>query len=89
MSTSTKNGSDLTGFFYRAFVVVAMIVPMYLVVEAGAMPEGLERGDFIVNGHGVLLTVLLAALVLRAIFVWGCSKTSKIETSKSNRSVTA
>jgi hypothetical protein len=89
MTTSTKNRSDLSNFFYRALAAAAMIVPMCLVVAASALPEGLERGDFIVNGHGALLTVLVAALVLRAIYVWGFSKTSKMETSKPNRSVTA
>jgi threonine/homoserine/homoserine lactone efflux protein len=88
MTTSTKNRSDLGSFFYRALAAAAMIVPMCLVVAASALPEGLERGDFIVNGHGVLLAVLVAALVLRAVFARGFRKALKIVTSNPNRSVT-
>jgi len=37
----------------------------------GTLPEGLERGAFIVSGHGVHLAVLSAALILRAAYALG------------------
>jgi hypothetical protein len=88
MTTSTKDRSDLSHFFYRALAAATMIVPMCLVVAASALPEGLERGDFIVNGHGVLLAVLVAALVLRAVYTWGSKKALENPTSEPNRSMT-
>jgi hypothetical protein len=71
MITSTKSHSD---FFYRALAAVAMITPILLVFAAGTLPEGLERGDFIVYGHGVLLAGLATALVLRAAYALGFNK---------------
>jgi hypothetical protein len=71
MTTSIKNHGD---FFYRAFAAVAIIAPILLVFAAGALPEGLERGDLIVDGHGVLLVVLATALVLRAAYTLGFNR---------------
>ncbi len=52
MANATKNPGD---FFYGAFAAVAMIGPILLVIAASKMPEGLEKGEFIVYGHGLLL----------------------------------
>ena len=87
MKTVTNEPSS---FFYRALAAVAMIGPIFLVFAAGTLPEGgLERGDLIVYGHGVLLAVLATALVLRAAFSLGFSKTIKIAKSELKHSATA
>ena len=87
MTTSTKSHSD---FFYRALAAVAMITPILLVFAAGTLPEGLERGDLIVYGHGVLLVVLATGLVLRAVYTWGFSKAlQKLQTRSRITHVTA
>jgi threonine/homoserine/homoserine lactone efflux protein len=86
MKTATNEQSS---FFYRALAAVAMIGPILLVFAAGTLPEGLERGDLIVYGHGVLLAVLATALVLRAAFSLGFSKTIKIAKSEPKHSATA
>ena len=65
MKTGTNEHSS---FFYRALAAVAMIGPIALVFAAGTLPEGLERGDLIVYGHGVLLAGLATALALRAAY---------------------
>jgi hypothetical protein len=79
MTTSTKKNDGY--FFYRALAAVAMIGPILLVFAVGTLPEGLERGDLIVYGHGVLLAVLAAALVLRAVYALGFSKAlNKLQT---------
>jgi hypothetical protein len=66
MKTGTNEHSS---FFYRALAAVAMIGPIFLVFAAGTLPEGgLERGDLIVYGHGVLLAGLATALALRAAY---------------------
>jgi hypothetical protein len=86
MTTSTKNDGY---FFYRALAAVAMIAPILLVFAASTLPEGLERGDLILYGHGVVLAVLVTALVLRAAYTWGFSKALKGSASEPNHSVTA
>jgi hypothetical protein len=87
MSTFTKNHSD---FFYRALAAVAITAPILLVFAAGTLPEGLERGELIVNGYGMVLAVLATALVLRAAYAFGFSKAlKKIAASEPNYSVTA
>ena len=86
MTTATKNDGD---FFYRALAAVAMIGPILLVFAAGTLPEGLERGDLIVYGHGVVLAVLVTALVLRAAYTWGFSKALQSSALEPNHSVTA
>ena len=86
MATVTKNPSN---FFYGAFAAVAMIGPILLVIAASKMPEGLETGEFIVYGHGVLLAVLSTALFLRAAYASGFSKALKMAASEPNYSVTA
>jgi threonine/homoserine/homoserine lactone efflux protein len=87
MTTFTKNHGDL---FYGALAAVAIIGPILLVIAASAMPEGLEQGEFIVYGHGVVLTLLSIALVLRAAYVLGFSKALKIAAAtESSYSVTA
>jgi len=71
MTTFTK---DRTEFFYPVLAAVAMIAPMLLVVAAGMLPEGLERGEFIVSGFALVLAMLAATLVLRAAYTLGFSK---------------
>ena len=68
MKTGTNEQSS---FFNRVVAVVAMAGPILLVIAAGSMPEGLERGEFVVNGHGVVLAILVTALVLRAAYTMG------------------
>jgi threonine/homoserine/homoserine lactone efflux protein len=71
MTTSTKQPAD---FFYRALAAVAMIAPILMVFAAGTLPEGRERGDLIVYGHGVLLAILATVMALRAAFLLGIKK---------------
>jgi threonine/homoserine/homoserine lactone efflux protein len=87
MTTSTTNHSD---FFYSALAAVAIIAPILLVIAAGTLPEGLDRGDLIVYGHGVVLAVLATALVLRASYILGFNKAlQKLQTRRRITQVTA
>lgn len=86
MTTFTKYHSD---FYYRALAALAMIGPILLVFAAGALPQGLERGELIVDGYGVLLAALAIAVVLRAVYAVGFSRALKIAASVSDDSVTA
>ena len=81
--------NEHSSFFYRALAAVAMIAPIALVFAAGTLPEGLERGDLIVYGHGVLLAGLATALALRAAYTLGFSRALRIAASEPNYSVTA
>jgi len=74
MPTSTKIQSD---FFYPALAAAAIFAPILLVFAAGTLPEGLERSDLIVYGHGVVLACLATALVLRAAYILGFNKALK------------
>ena len=84
--TFTKYHSD---FFYAALAAVAMLAPILLVLASGALPEGLERGEVIVFGHGVILAVVAVAMVVRAAYALGFNKALKIAVSESNYPVTA
>jgi hypothetical protein len=87
MTTSTKNHSD---YFYRALAAVAITAPILLVFAAGTLPDGLERGDLIVYGNGVVLAILATALALRAAYVLGFSKgLNKLQTRSRVTHVTA
>jgi threonine/homoserine/homoserine lactone efflux protein len=87
MTTSTTNHSD---FFYSALAAVAIIAPILLVIAAGTLPEGLDRGDLIVYGHGLVLAVLATALVLRASYILGFNKAlQKLQTRRRITHVTA
>ena len=86
MTTFTKHHSD---FYYRALAALAMIGSTLLVLAAGALPQGLERGELIIDGYGVLLTVIAAAVVLRAVYAVGFRKALKMAAALSNHSVTA
>jgi hypothetical protein len=87
MTTSTTNHSD---FFYSALAAVAIIAPILLVIAAGTLPEGLDRGDLIVYGHGGVLAVLATALVLRAAYILGFNKAlQKLQTRRRITHVTA
>jgi hypothetical protein len=76
-------------FFNGAFAAVAMIGPILLVIAASTMPVDPTTGKFVVYGHGVLLAVLSAALVLRAAYAVGFSKALKIAALEQNYSVAA
>jgi len=86
MTTFSKHHSDL---YYRGLAALAMIGPMLLVIAAGALPDGLERGELIVGGYEVLFAVLVTAVILRTVYAVGFSKALKIAASVSNYSVTA
>jgi hypothetical protein len=84
--TFTKYHSDV---FYGALAAVAMIAPILLVLASGTLPEGLQRGKVIVFGHGVILAVVVAAMVVRAAYALGFNKALKIAVSEPNYFVTA
>lgn len=86
MTTFTKYHSD---FFYRALAGVAIMAPILLIFAAGTLPEGLERGELIVYGYGVVLAVVATALVVRAAYAVGFRKALKIAAAVPNYSVTA
>ena len=86
MRTYTKTQSN---FFYGALAAVAMIGPILLVIAAGTMPESPDTGEFIVYGHGLVLAILAAALVLRAAYERGFSKALSNAAARPNYSVTA
>jgi predicted tellurium resistance membrane protein TerC len=84
--TFTKYHSDV---FYGALAAVAMIAPIILVLAAGTLPEGLQRGEVIVFGYGVILAVVAAAMIVRAAYALGFNKALKIAVSEPNHPVTA
>jgi len=86
MKTLTKYYGD---FFYRTLAAVAIGAPMLLTLAVSQLPEGTERGEFMVYGLGAVVAVLVGALVLRAAHTLGFSKALRIATSEPNRSVTA
>jgi len=86
MTTFTKHHSD---FFYGMLAAAAIIAPILLVFATGTLPEGLERGELIVYGYGIVLAVLATALVLRAAYAVGFSKALKIAASEPKYSGTA
>ena len=87
MTTFTKHHSD---FFYGMLAAVAIIAPILLVIAAGTLPEGLDRGDLIVYGHGVVLAVLATALVLRASYILGFNQAlQKLQTRRRITQLTA
>jgi threonine/homoserine/homoserine lactone efflux protein len=82
------NQYDSNGF-YRALAAVAITGPILLVLAADTLPQGVERGDLMVYGHGVVLAILGAALVLRAAYSLGFRKAFEIVASRRHYSVTA
>jgi threonine/homoserine/homoserine lactone efflux protein len=86
MTISTKNLSD---FFYRTLAAIVIGGPVLLTIAVSQLPEGTERGEFMVYGLGAVLTVLVTALVLRAAYTLGFNKAFSIVSSEPNRSVTA
>jgi len=86
MTKFSKHHSD---FIYRALAAIAMAGSILLVIVADTLPEGLERGELIVDGSGVVLTVLATALVLRTAYAVGFRKALAIATTASNNAVTA
>lgn len=85
MNTGTHQHSK---FFYSALAAVAMLGPILLVFAAGTLPEGAQqRGNLIVHGHEVLLSILAAALALRAAYTMGFSKALKIVRSQQQQIV--
>ncbi|HLN50003.1 MAG TPA: hypothetical protein VK251_10895 [Steroidobacteraceae bacterium] len=86
MKTSSKNYRD---FFYRTLAGVAIGAPMLLVGAVSQLPEGVERGEFMVYGLGAVVAVLVTALALRGAYTLGFTKALRLTTSEPNRSVTA
>jgi hypothetical protein len=86
MSTFSKHHSD---FFYRALAAIAMAGSILMVFVADTLPEGLQRGELIVDGSGVVLAALATALVLRTAYGVGFRKASDIATAAQNNAVTA
>jgi hypothetical protein len=84
--TFTKYHSDV---FYASLAGVAMLAPILLVLASGTLPEGLQRGEVIVFGHGAILAVVVAAMVVRAAYALGFNKALKIAVSDPNYPVTA
>jgi len=84
--TFTKYQSDV---FYGALTGVAMLAPILLVLASGTLPEGVQRGEVIVFGHGVILAVVVAAMIVRAAYALGFNKALKIAVSEPNYPVTA
>ena len=78
MATSTKNHGN---FIYGALAAIATTPTILLVVAASTLPESLERGQFIVYGCAVIVTVLATALVLRAAYALSFSKALKMAAS--------
>lgn len=86
MTTSTKNLGD---FFYCTLAAVAISASMLLTLGVSQLPEGVQRGEFMLQGLGAVLIVLVSALVLRSAYSLGWSKALSILSAKPNRSVTA
>ncbi|MGA2779659.1 MAG: hypothetical protein ABSF94_19060 [Steroidobacteraceae bacterium] len=59
------------GSFYRALTAVAIGAPIVLVIAAGTLPEGFERGEFVVGGHGIALAMIVTAMILRTAYSFG------------------
>ena len=85
MVASTDNRTD---FFYATLVALVIIAPFALVIATGWVPEG-QRGNFIVLGHGVILAVVGAALVLRAVYAFGFRQALKLAAAERNYSEAA
>lgn len=86
MKTSINNYGD---FFYRTLAGLAIGAPMLLVCAVSQLPEGTQRGEYMVYGLGAVVAALVSALVLRATYTLGFRNALSIETSEPNRSVTA
>ncbi len=86
MKTLTKNYGN---FFYRTLAALAIGAPVLLTIAVSQLPEGTVRGEFMVYGLGVVLTVLVTALVLRVAYTLGFNKAFSIVSSEPNRTVTA
>jgi len=85
----TKFSTHHSDFFYRGLAAITMAGSILLVIVADRLPEGLQRGELIVDGSGVVLAVLATALVLRIAYGVGFRKALEIATAVSNNSVTA
>ncbi len=86
MKTGTNEQSS---FFNRALTTVAIGAPMLLTLGVSQLPQGMERGEFMVYGLGTVLAILVTALVVRAAQNLGFSKAPRILSSAPNRSVIA
>ncbi len=86
MSTFTKYHGD---FFYRALAAVLMIGPVLLVIAAGTMPDDPKTGEFMAYGHGAILAVVAAAMMLRAVYARGFVNAWSIAAGELKYSATA
>jgi len=77
---------DHGNFIDGVIGALATIPSIILVVAASTLPEGLERGQFVVHGCAINLAVLATALVLRVAYVWRYSNALKIVAPEPNYS---
>ncbi len=86
MSTFMKYHGD---FFYRALAAVLMIGPVLLVIAAGRMPDDPKTGELMAYGHGTILAVVAATMILRAVYARGFVNAWRIAAGEPKYSVTA
>ena len=86
MTTSIEKYGN---FLCRALAGVAIGAPMLLVCAVSQLPEGTQRGEFMVYGLGAVLAVLVSALVLRAMYTMGFRNALRMESLRPNCSLTA
>ncbi len=84
MNTTNRPNADR---FFVLFAAIAMVTPILLVIISGMYPEGLARGELIVNGHGILLFVLATVMGLRISYGLGLKNTLGRANVKSHSSL--
>jgi hypothetical protein len=80
---------NYSAFFYRTLAAFAIGTPMLLTVAVSQLPEGTERGEFMVYGLGAVLAVLVTALALRTAYTLGFNKAIGLLNPERNRAVAA
>ncbi len=83
----TSKSHDSGDRFYKPLALVTILSSLLLVCFAGAMPEGLNRGQVIVYGHEALFVFLATALTLHAAYRSGFNKAMELAQVASKRSV--
>ncbi len=86
MKTLSKTQTDL---FFVAFTAVAFVASVILISMAAALPEGIERGAFLVDGYGAVMGMLLGSLALRAMYWAGFNRALRLSVSLGETAVTA